>query len=58
MAAIGKAEINASDVLKDITVSVTVTGVQKARFRLWLATRLIVLATWIAAMNIEITTED
>ena len=52
--AIIESKIPISHVLSNITMTVTITGLTKWRFQVWVATRLIRLAALVLNMNIDI----
>jgi len=43
-----------SDALKNINVHVRVTGVKRARVRLWIAMRIIAIGVWVSGMGLKI----
>lgn len=49
------AKVSAMDIMKDMTLEVKVYRVRELRIRLWLATRLVLLAAWIAGCGVQIT---
>ncbi len=44
-------ELDCAEVMKQCKLSIRVTGVDKARFRIWVASQLIILAGWIAGTS-------
>ena len=54
MANLGEVQVPIAAAAKGITVRVRVTGVGRWRVRLWVALKLIRLATWIAGMGLEV----
>ena len=49
-----KATTPISHILSNVTMTVTITGLTKWRFQVWVATRLIGLAALVLNMNIDI----
>ena len=50
---IGKVNVPIKDVMKDVTVTVKITGLTKWRFQLWVARQLFRLGATIANFNLE-----
>ena len=49
-----KATTPISHIMSNVTMTVTITGLTKWRFQVWVATRLISLAAHVLNMNIEV----
>ncbi len=58
MAGYGAISFDAKDIAGDLTVTVTIRRGREWRVRLWVATQLIRLATWIAWTEYEIIDQD
>ncbi|CDO35000.1 hypothetical protein [Novosphingobium sp. KN65.2] len=51
-----KAEISMPKLMKQISIKAVVTGARQVRFRIWLGTKVMLLAAWIIGCSIEIDT--
>jgi len=51
---VGTVDVDYADALRNLTVIVNVTGVRKAKFRLWLAMRIIAIGVWVSGMGLRI----
>lgn len=51
---VGTVDVDYADVLKNLTVTVNVTGVKNAKFRLWFAIRIIAIGVWVSGMGLRI----
>jgi hypothetical protein len=49
--------VNASDVMKRLTLEVNITGVRVLRARLWLGMRLMRLAVWVMGCDLDMKVE-
>ena len=52
------ANVHLADAMKDLTITVTVTGQRGLAWRLWMATKLFQFGAWIAGCGIVIDTDD
>jgi len=51
---VGTVDVDCTDALKNLTLTVNVTGIRKAKFRLWLAMRIIAIGVWVSGMGLRI----
>lgn len=50
-----KRELNAKDIMGDMTMHVSVSGLRALRWRAWVAVKLIRLAAWIMWVDVKVT---
>lgn len=55
MAVSGGFSMSGLDLMRNMTMHITITEVREMRFRLWLAMQLMKVASWICGMGLEVT---
>lgn len=51
-------EIDAAELVRNVTLCVKVTGARRARFRLWIGGKVLLLAAYVMGCNIEVSGND